>query len=105
MATRRPEPCISAPRSELAGDQVVGLADRLDALELFLGHLDPELLLERHHELDEVEAVGVEVVPELGLGRDVFLVDREHLDGALAKASEQFLIHEGSPCWVGRVTV
>ena len=41
--------------------EVVGVLDGLDAFELFLGHLDLELFLERHDELDEVEAVGVEV--------------------------------------------
>ena len=34
---------------------------------------DAELLFERHHELDQVEAVGVEVVAELGVGRDLVL--------------------------------
>ena len=57
------------------------------------GTVDVELLLERHHELDEVEAVGVEIVAELGVGRHLVLRDREHLDGALAEAGEQFLIH------------
>src|SRR5881394_2259286 len=34
---------------ELGGDQVVGLADGGDALEIFLGHGDPKLFFERHH--------------------------------------------------------
>jgi hypothetical protein len=43
-------------------------ADGLDALELLLLDGDVELLLERHDQLDQVEAVGVEVVGEAGLG-------------------------------------
>ena len=66
---------------------------RSRSLELLLGDLDVELLLERHHQLDEVEAVGVEVVAELGLGHDLVLGDRQHLDGALLEPAEQFLIH------------
>src|SRR5687767_14526915 len=50
--------------SELALDEVEGGADGLDALQLLLFHGHVELLLERHDELDEVEAVGVEVVGE-----------------------------------------
>src|SRR5690606_37259179 len=90
---------IRAP-SKLAGDQLVGLADGLDALELLTGDLDAELLLERHHELDEVEAVGVEVVAELGVGHHLVLGDRQHLDGTALEAGEQFLIH-GSLLWSG----
>src|SRR5690349_24892984 len=93
-ATLRPCGCISRA-SELAGDQVVRLADGLDAFQLLLRDRDVELLLERHHELDEVEAVGVEVVTEAGLGHDLVLGDREHLDGALLETTEQFLIHGG----------
>src|SRR5215207_10630700 len=93
-ATRRSWGCISGP-SELAGDQVVGLADRLDPLQLLLGDGDVELLLEGHDELDEVEAVGVEVVAEAGLGHDLVLGHGEHLDGALLETTEQFLIHDG----------
>ena len=60
--------------------------------EFLLGNLDAELLLERHHELDEVEAVGVEVVTELGVGCDLVFGHRQHLDGALLEAGEQLLI-------------
>ena len=54
--------------SELGGDELVRLADGLDALELGLVDGDAEGLLERHHELDEVEAVGVEVVAKRASG-------------------------------------
>ena len=66
---------------------------RLDALELFFGHDDSELLLECHDEFDEVEAVGIEIVAELGVGLHGIWLHREHLDGAFLKSGEQFLIH------------
>ena len=75
------------------GDDVVGLLDRLDAFEFFLRYRHVEFLFERHHELDEVEAVGIEVVTEVGLGHDGALLDGQHLDGALAEAGKQFWVH------------
>ena len=75
---------------DFGGDEREGLADRVDALEIAFGNLDAELLLECHHQLDQVEAVGVEVVAELRLGHDGGLVDGEHLDGALLEAGEKF---------------
>ena len=63
--TRRPSrACPSVLRA--CDDEVVGLADGLDALELLLVDGDVELLFERHDQLDEVEAVGVEVVARSG---------------------------------------
>ena len=52
--------------ADLAEHEVDRVADGGDALELVLGHLDVEVLLEAHHELDEVEAVGLEVFFEAG---------------------------------------
>ena len=63
-ATRR-RPSLRAQSLPL--DHVEGLADGLDVLELLLLDGDVELVLEGHDELDEVEAVGVEVVGEAGL--------------------------------------
>src|SRR5437762_8477534 len=49
---------------ELRGDQVDGLPDRLHALHLLLGDLDPHLVLQGQHGLGEVEGVGVQVLGE-----------------------------------------
>src|SRR3954466_9235510 len=67
-ATRRPFKVDA--RSKLALDQGESLTDGGDALELFLLDGDVELLFHVHHHLDEVEAVGVEIVGEARLHRD-----------------------------------
>ena len=54
------------------------------------GDLDAELILELHDELDEVERVGVEIVLEGRLGRDLALVDTELLDENLLDLVEDF---------------
>jgi len=40
---------------------------RLDVLGLLVGDLHLELLLHRHHQLDDVERVGAEVLDEGGV--------------------------------------
>ena len=64
-------------------DVVDGVLDGPDLLGVLVGDLGPELLLEAHDELDEVQGVGVEVVDERGLGLDLLLVDAELLDDDL----------------------
>src|SRR5690606_27849594 len=61
------------------GDVVDGVADGLDVLGLLVGDLDLELLLHRHHQLDDVEAVGAEILDERGLELDLVLADAELL--------------------------
>src|SRR4030095_8223293 len=45
-------------------DVLDGLLDARDLLGVLVRDLDPELLLERHHELDGVERVGPQVIHE-----------------------------------------
>src|SRR5215203_596231 len=47
------------------------LTDRLDLLGVLIRDLDPELILELHDHLDEVERVGAEILLEVRLFRDV----------------------------------
>src|SRR6266511_3181641 len=54
----------------VARDVVDGLPDGLDLLRVFVGDLDPELVLQLHDQLDEVEGVGVEVLLKGGLFGD-----------------------------------
>ena len=83
--------------------EVDGLPDGGDALEVLLGDRDVEALLEGHHELDQVEAVGVEVLLEAGVLGDGVGVDAEHLDGHLAQRSERLVaFHRLVPPECGR---
>src|SRR5688572_20715674 len=56
-------------------DVVDGLADGLDLFGLLIGDREFELVLELHDEFYGVQRVGVEVVDEMGLARDLALVD------------------------------
>jgi hypothetical protein len=58
-------------------DVVDGLADGLDLLGVLVGDLDPELILELHDQLDEVERIRVEILLEGGLFSDVAFLDAE----------------------------
>src|SRR5688572_22388251 len=55
-------------------DVVDGLTHRLDLLGLFVGDRQLELVLELHYEFYGVERIGVQVVDEVGLARDLALV-------------------------------
>src|SRR5262249_67249 len=61
-------------------DVVDCLADVADLLRLLVRDLDPELLLARHHQLDDVERVGAQVVGEAGIQGDLVRVHAELLD-------------------------
>src|SRR5690606_8283979 len=47
------------------------VSDGPHLLGVLVGDVDPELLLERHHELDGVEGVGAQVLDERRLVRDL----------------------------------
>src|SRR6266550_506585 len=65
-------------------DVVDAFLDAGDLLGVLVRNLDPELLLERHHELHRVERVGAEVVDERGIGRHFLFIDAKLLhDDAL----------------------
>src|SRR5215831_7041274 len=53
---------------------------RADLLGGILGNHDPERLLESHHQLDRIEAVGAKIVDERGFGRDLGFLYSEVLD-------------------------
>src|SRR6266508_7002367 len=57
-----------------------GVADGLDLLGFLVGDLHPELFLEAHDELHEVERVGVQIFHEGRFRLDIALVDPELLD-------------------------
>src|SRR3546814_8948692 len=74
------------------------IVDRvLDGGDLFrriVGDLDAEFLFERHHQFDDIEAVGTQIVDEarflghlLGFDAEMFDDDLFHLFGRIAHAS------------------
>src|SRR5690606_39857830 len=67
-------------------DVLVGVADRVDLLGRVVGNLDAELFLEGHHQLDDVEAVGAEIVDEARVGGDLVFLDAQVLDYDLLHA-------------------
>src|SRR5665213_2412669 len=87
-ATRRPEFYIriSSLGAEALLDELDGVADGLDMLGRVIRDLDVELLLERHHQLDVVEAVGAQVVDEGGLLGDLLRIGVQVFDNDLADA-------------------
>jgi hypothetical protein len=70
-------------RSGVVLDVLDGVADGDDLLGVLVGDLDVEVLLQGHDELDGIEGVGAQVLDELRVRVDVFLVDPELLDDDL----------------------
>src|SRR5689334_21876291 len=73
------------------GDVVDSLTDRLDLLGVLVGDLDPELVLELHDQLDEIERIRVQVLLERRFLRDLAVVDAELLAQHFLDALEDFL--------------
>ena len=67
-------------------EELDGVADRLDLLGGIVGDLAAELLLERHHQLDGVEAVGAQIVDEAGVVGDLVGFHAQMLDNDLLHA-------------------
>src|SRR4051794_13112629 len=61
-------------------DIIDGVADRGDLLGGVVRDLDPEFLFEGHDELDDVEAVGTQIVDEARVFRHLVGFDAEMLD-------------------------
>src|SRR5262249_37617115 len=55
------------------------LGDGLEVIGVLLRDVEPELFLERHHQLDDVERVRPEILDELGLRRELLHVDFQFL--------------------------
>src|SRR5207302_404624 len=80
MTTRRSS---IRPPSGIVLDVLDGVADRHDLLGVLVRDLDVEVLLQGHDELDRIEGVGAQVLDELRVRVDVFLVDPELFDDDL----------------------
>src|SRR5918912_836673 len=77
------------------GDVVDRLANGLDFLRVLVRDLDPELILQLHDQLDQVERVGVEILLEGGLLVDLALLDAELLGQDVLDPLEDFLPRRG----------
>src|SRR5216683_7097658 len=75
-------------------DVLLSVAHALDLLGILVRDLHPELLLETHDELDEVQGIRVQVIDERGLGLHIPLVDAELLDDDLLQALVRLLVRQ-----------
>src|SRR5207244_2364069 len=83
-------PSPTGRRLLVRGDVVDGLPDGGDLLGVLVGDLDPELVLQLHDQLDEIERVCIEVLLERGFLVDFGLVDAELLDEDFLDPLEDF---------------
>src|SRR5512143_369938 len=72
-------PGLGSLRARVGLQVVHRVADGLELVRVLVGDVEPELLLERHHELHDVERVRAEVLDELGLRRELLGIDLELL--------------------------
>src|SRR5262249_27999192 len=61
----------------VAFDVVHHVLDGADFLRLLVGNLHVVFFFERHHELDDVERIGAQILDERGFRRDVTFADAQ----------------------------
>src|SRR6478672_5006755 len=80
----RPRPVTTTRCGKLLPDLLVevvhGIPHRAELLRVLVRDVDVELLLERHHELHRVQAVGAEILHEAGLAGELLALDAQLLD-------------------------
>src|SRR3954469_16156906 len=75
----------------MGGDEIRGLADRQDLYRLLVGNPDAVAVLELDDELDQVERVRLEVLPEAGVLADARGVHLQLGGQVLADAFEDLV--------------
>ena len=84
------------------GDRV---ADGLDFLGIGIRYRDIELFLDSHDELDDVEAVGTEVIDKMGVGRNLVAIGtklvRHKLRNSIGDVAHPIHLQGGPPFEVG----
>src|SRR5438105_3589308 len=82
----------SGSRVELLVEEVDDILHRLDRLQLFFGDLEIDVLLEADREIDEVQAVELQVLDE-PRGRDeLFVLQLESVDQHVTQTLEDFVL-------------
>src|SRR5918911_2050335 len=94
-SSRRSSSTCGSSSLLVRGDVVDRLANGLDFLRVLVRDLDPELILQLHDQLDQVERVGVEILLEGGLLGDLALLDAELLGQDVLDPLEDFLPRRG----------
>ena len=88
-------------------DVLDGVLDGQDLLGSIVRDLAAELLLEGHHQLDGVQAVGAQIIDEAGIVCHLLLVDAKMLDDDLLDALGS-IAHRGSSdllAWLKRLVL
>src|SRR5919201_4306610 len=80
----------SRSRVELLVEQIDDILHRLDRLQLLFGDLEIHVLLESDREIDEVEAVELQVLDEPGGGHELLVPQLESVDQHVTQALEDF---------------
>src|SRR5579863_148745 len=79
----RAAPCAPRNLFLLRLDVVDGVLHGDDLFGVLVGNIEVERFLERHHQLDDIERVGSEVIDETGSGVDLGLIHTQLLDDDL----------------------
>lgn len=74
----------------LCADICHRMLDAVNGIRLFVGNLDAELLLNRHHHFDRIQAVKTKIVREMSCTGDLqaSVYIRPHLDAASAPSTD-----------------
>src|SRR5207247_8808810 len=82
----------SGSRVELLVETVHEILHRLDRLQLFFGDLEIDVLLEANREIDQVQAVELQVLDEPGARHELLVPQLESADQHVTQALEDFVL-------------
>src|SRR5205809_5909051 len=82
----------SGSRVQLLVEEVDDILHRLDRLQLFFGDLEIDVLLEANREIDQVQAVELQVLDEPGGRHELLVPPPESADQHLTQALEDVVL-------------
>src|SRR6266852_123475 len=88
---------LSGTCCDLGPEDLHGLPDGRDVLELGIGHLDLEALLDGHDRAHQVDRVQPEVVEQVGLRRHGLRLDLQAVDQHLAQRLQNLVVALSTP--------